>query len=123
MTLQNAREARAMPKGAPAPFPFLPVGMSGPSGAAAAGASQAAAGASQAAAGTSAAHPELLSDYEKCTKPLAELQARAGAAARGGGPHAKKPLKATKATTMLLPAAATAGLWRPRPGRGGAAAD
>ncbi|KAJ1631374.1 hypothetical protein T492DRAFT_869973 [Pavlovales sp. CCMP2436] len=29
-----------------------------------------------------------------------------GAAARGGGPHAETPLKATKATTMLLPAAA-----------------
>ncbi|KAJ1620969.1 hypothetical protein T492DRAFT_887808 [Pavlovales sp. CCMP2436] len=32
-----------------------------------------------------------------------------GAAARGGGPHAKTPLKAIKAkTTMLLPAAAAA---------------
>ncbi|KAJ1631381.1 hypothetical protein T492DRAFT_995818 [Pavlovales sp. CCMP2436] len=44
-----------------------------------------------------------------------------GAAARGGGPHTETPLKATKATkTMLLPAAATAGLLRPRRGRGGA---
>ncbi|KAJ1640448.1 hypothetical protein T492DRAFT_898385 [Pavlovales sp. CCMP2436] len=44
-----------------------------------------------------------------------------GAAARGGGPHTETPLKATKATkTMLLPAAATAGLRRPRRGRGGA---
>ncbi|KAJ1627995.1 hypothetical protein T492DRAFT_1021089 [Pavlovales sp. CCMP2436] len=43
-----------------------------------------------------------------------------GAAARGGGPHTETPLQATKATTMLLPAAATAGLRRPRRGRGGA---
>ncbi|KAJ1625971.1 hypothetical protein T492DRAFT_1035968 [Pavlovales sp. CCMP2436] len=34
-------------------------------------------------------------------------RAAMGAAARGGGPHAETPLKATKATTkMLLPAAA-----------------
>ncbi|KAJ1628887.1 hypothetical protein T492DRAFT_908023 [Pavlovales sp. CCMP2436] len=44
-----------------------------------------------------------------------------GAAARGGGPHTETPLKATKATkTMLLPAAATAGLRRSRRGQGGA---
>ncbi|KAJ1618340.1 hypothetical protein T492DRAFT_1093321, partial [Pavlovales sp. CCMP2436] len=37
------------------------------------------------------------------------------AAARSGGPHTDTPLKATKATkTMMLPAAATAGLRRPR---------
>ncbi|KAJ1625618.1 hypothetical protein T492DRAFT_910780 [Pavlovales sp. CCMP2436] len=45
-----------------------------------------------------------------------------GAAARGGGPHTETPLKATKATkTMLLPAAATAGLRWPRRGVGGGA--
>ncbi|KAJ1636084.1 hypothetical protein T492DRAFT_962036 [Pavlovales sp. CCMP2436] len=48
-------------------------------------------------------------------------RAAVGAAARGGGSHAETPLKAAKATkTVLLPAAATAGLRRPRRGRGGA---
>ncbi|KAJ1621199.1 hypothetical protein T492DRAFT_887418 [Pavlovales sp. CCMP2436] len=45
---------------------------------------------------------------------------RKGAAARGGGPHAETPLKPTKATTMLLPAAAAmaaAAEARPRRGR------
>ncbi|KAJ1640847.1 hypothetical protein T492DRAFT_854427, partial [Pavlovales sp. CCMP2436] len=38
-----------------------------------------------------------------------------GAAARGGGPHAETPLKATKATTMLLPAAAAVGPYTETP--------
>ncbi|KAJ1618976.1 hypothetical protein T492DRAFT_891171 [Pavlovales sp. CCMP2436] len=43
--------------------------------------------------------------------PAAAAVCALGAAARGGGPHTETPLKATKATkTILLPAAATAGL-------------
>ncbi|KAJ1626619.1 hypothetical protein T492DRAFT_878162 [Pavlovales sp. CCMP2436] len=39
--------------------------------------------------------------------PAAAAVCALGAAARGGGPHAETPLKATKATTtMLLPASA-----------------
>ncbi|KAJ1637029.1 hypothetical protein T492DRAFT_955708 [Pavlovales sp. CCMP2436] len=60
--------------------------------------------------------PVLLGSSSGCAS-----RAAVRAAARGGGPHAETPLKATKATTtMLLPAAATAGPRRPRRGRGGA---
>ncbi|KAJ1624449.1 hypothetical protein T492DRAFT_1047331, partial [Pavlovales sp. CCMP2436] len=56
--------------------------------------------------------PVSLGSSSGCASRAAE-----GAAARGGGPHTETPLEATKATkTMLLPAAATAGLRRPRRG-------
>ncbi|KAJ1622909.1 hypothetical protein T492DRAFT_1059025 [Pavlovales sp. CCMP2436] len=64
-------------------------------------------------------HPSRSGPQVDVRRALAE-----GAAARGGGPHAETPLKATKATkTILLPAAAANGQHRQRHMQGGSNGD